>query len=396
MTGLMEVIYSADGFILFHTFIAIPLLLVFLIYSVGYMASNVRLLRKVKKYLLPSSKRWPSVAVLAPFKGLEPHMEQNISALLSQDYPSSWEVIFVSDSLLDPAYDTIKRMIDARRGVKARIFKAPKAEVSSQKITNLLTALREVPRETEVLVFIDSDVQISGLWLRSLVSALDGPKVGASTGYRLFHSEGGFWKGVCSLWDSTHLLSVGRIIFPWGGSMAIRQDLFKQLDVETVWQESLSDDVTLAHILKEKGLRVAFAPNACGQTEPPTGGVHFLRWATRQMVMIRLYAGWLWRANLFGLISHHLLLGIGIIMLFGGWLKMAPLVLIASRVAGGLIRREAMGVLSVDMDFPLAPFLLDPLIPTLGLFLWISAWLTKDLEWRGITYHVKNFQRKER
>jgi cellulose synthase/poly-beta-1,6-N-acetylglucosamine synthase-like glycosyltransferase len=372
------------------------LALTILLYGIVYVISNLRFLLRTKRVVPPSSKHWPSAVVLAPHKGIEPEIEHNITSLLSQNYPSSWEVIFITKSEDDPAYSAIQELLNSRQGARARLVTAGEAGISSQKITNLLRALREVSEDTEVLSFIDSDLRVSPLWLQSLVAPLSQSGVGAATGYRLLCPKGGFWKAICSLWDSVRLVAIDnpRISFPWGGSMAMKYELFRQLEVARIWQKSLSDDLSLGQVLREKGLFIAFSPLACGITQPPSTLLEFWEWATRQMVWPRLYGRRLWFANLAGLVFHHLALIGGVLLMYsGGWLSIALPILLLSRILGALLRQQAVEILSSgNMRWPVSLPLLDPFIPTLSLLLWLSAWKVEEVEWRGIVYRLKDYR----
>jgi len=379
------------------------LLILFLVLSIAYVISNFRFLLRIKRSAIPLSKRWPSVAVIAPHKGFEPEMKDNLISLLSQDYPSAWEVIFVTESDSDDAYGVIKELIASMPYVRARLITAGK-EVGqcSQKIRNLLCAFREVSQDTEVVAFIDSDLRISPQWLRSLVAPLDQSGVGAATGYRLFSIKKGFWEAIYVLWDSVHLLAFNRsrTSFTWGGSMAIRTELFRELEVAKIWQECLSDDLCLAHLVKHKGLRIVFSPFACGISTPPSSSrSDFYRWATRQMVMVRLYMRRLWIANLAMMVIYHMML-IGDVIedvsLIGyrRWLLNVALVtLFLSRFLGASLRQRAAKILSGGkIRWPLSILPLDFLIPTINFFLWFSSWRIKSLEWRGTIYRLRDYR----
>jgi len=370
--------------------------LFFLLYGMIYVISNFKSLLGAKKAVSPSSERWPIVAVIAPYKGIEPEMENNLASLFSQDYPSSFEIIFVTQSEDDPAYGVIRKFLASRPDVRAKLVTAGEAVASNQKLSNQLRALREVSKDTEVLTFIDSDLRVSPMWLRSLVAPLDHSGVGATTGYRLFRPQGKFWDSVCALWDSVNLLALSypRISFPWGGSMAMRCELFRQLDVARIWRKSLTDDLSLGRVLREKGFRITFSPLACGITPSPSSLSEFWRWATRQMIMVRLYMRRLWIVSLLGLVFYHLaLIGSGFLWVSGGWLRVALPTLLLSRVVGILLRKRAVEILSAgNIRWHLFILLLDPLMPTLSLFLWFAAWRAKEIEWRGIIYCLNDYR----
>ena len=62
-----------------------------------------RLRRFVRAQLSLKTPRSALAATLiAPCKGIDPGFEQNVRAVLDQDYPGRWRVIFVVESTEDP------------------------------------------------------------------------------------------------------------------------------------------------------------------------------------------------------------------------------------------------------------------------------------------------------
>src|SRR5690348_14015920 len=57
----------------------------------------------------PFSSYAPFATVIAPCKGIDEGLEENLSALLQQEYPD-YEVIFVVDSESDPAVEVIEEI----------------------------------------------------------------------------------------------------------------------------------------------------------------------------------------------------------------------------------------------------------------------------------------------
>ncbi len=129
----------------------------------------------------------PFVSVIAPGRGLEPGLSDNLRTLLTQDYPH-YEVLFVFDAPDDPA---IKVVDELGRGFSrmARTIIAGSAVDSGQKVHNLRVAVTKVDPQSEVLVFVDTDARPAKDWLTHLVAPLADETLGASTGYRWFHSE---------------------------------------------------------------------------------------------------------------------------------------------------------------------------------------------------------------
>src|SRR5689334_21453898 len=126
----------------------------------------------------------PFVSVIAPGRGLEPGLVDNLRPLLNQNYPR-YEVLFVFDAHDDPAIKIVDEL-KALAAVPARTVIAGPATDSGQKVHKLRVAVNEVDSQSELLVFVDTDARPSQNWLRQLVAPLADETLGASTGYRWF------------------------------------------------------------------------------------------------------------------------------------------------------------------------------------------------------------------
>ena len=186
----------------------------------------------------------PFVSVIAPGRGLEPGLIDNLRPLVTQDYPR-YEVLFVFDALDDPA---IKIVDELKRPFTRTIIAGPATD-SGQKVHNLRVAVNEVDPQSEVLVFVDTDARPAQDWLRKLVAPLADETLGASTGYRWFIPDrGGIASRLRSVWNASVASALGSDTaknFCWGGSTAIRLSTVTSLNVSDRWRGSVSDDFTV-------------------------------------------------------------------------------------------------------------------------------------------------------
>ena len=136
---------------------------------------------------------------------------------------------------------------------------------SSEKIQNLMAAVRAARKRSRVLAFADSDGRVTSGWLRALVAPLAEPGVGASTGFRwLLPDPPDFWSLMRGVWDAVAAgtLGAGNNRFAWGGAMAIRKEVFFEARVPEFWRGALTDDYTLSQAVHAAGLSIAYAPGA--------------------------------------------------------------------------------------------------------------------------------------
>jgi cellulose synthase/poly-beta-1,6-N-acetylglucosamine synthase-like glycosyltransferase len=221
--------------LLFYFFAAI---LVFLSYKsfrggINYLNYFTQELAK------PESNFTPFVSIIAPCRGNDEDLAENLSALFRQDYPC-YEIIFVTDDEKDYSVPVINQLLTAYCSLPAKVVIAGKAAESSQKVHNLRGAVLEVSGESEAFVVVDSDARPEENWLRNLIAPLRDGKVGAATGYRWFvQNQGGLATHLRSVWNASIASALGanrKGNFCWGGSMAIRRETFDRLEMREKWR----------------------------------------------------------------------------------------------------------------------------------------------------------------
>jgi cellulose synthase/poly-beta-1,6-N-acetylglucosamine synthase-like glycosyltransferase len=289
------------------------------------------------------------VALFAPCKGLDIELETNLRALMEQDY-DDYEITFIVESSDDPACGAIRRAMAGHPWVPARVVVAGRATESGQKVHNLRVATEHLSPRIKYLAFVDSDARPRPEWLRMLVARLDEPGWGAVTGYRWFTPERATAANalVYSMnCDVLSLLTRSSHYLIWGGSWAIRREVFERIGLRDAWQGTLSDDLVASRLMRRSKLAVRFEP-ACVVASPLDeslgSAMAFIR---RQYQIARLYTfdWWLfslvaatfsnltWLGNL-GVLAWSLLSGspspwiplavsavLYLVMVYRGWLR---------------------------------------------------------------------------
>jgi ceramide glucosyltransferase len=346
----------------------------------------------------------PFVSVIAPSRGLEDGLEENLLTLLEQDYPA-YEVLFVFDRDNDPAIEILNKL--QRGQISTKTIIAGPATDTGQKVHNLRVAVERVDQRSEVFVFVDTDARPGRLWLKQLVAPLVDEQLGASSGYRWFvPDQGGVASRLRSVWNASVASALGSDTgrnFCWGGSTAIRRSVFDRLKIRERWQGTVSDDFTVTTVMKEAKLPIHFTPN-CLVASVGDCSVHELfEFSTRQIKITRVYAPQLWKPLLLGS-------ALFVIVFFGGILLLAVriltghssvlLMLVLSTLfllgaVKGFIRWRAIGIplaeyrqkLRRDM---LAHIFLWPFASFLYLINAIVAGFSQRINWRGIIYELKS------
>jgi ceramide glucosyltransferase len=351
----------------------------------------------------------PFVSVIAPCRGLDQGLRDNIAAVFGQQYPA-YEIIFVSDSGDDPALaviEEVRREMEQRSNAISRTIVAGEATESGQKVHNLRAVVRQSDPASEVFAFIDTDARPGADWLASLVAPLADEEIGAATGYRWFIPiSGGLASRLRAVWNASIASALGEREernFCWGGSTAIRRATFERLNILEAWRGTLSDDFAMTRALQRAQLPIRFVPRCLTASHEDCSWRELLEFTTRQMKITRVYAPQLWKAVLAGSLLFVLVFFGGIMLtitraalglsfgvplalililhLLGAW--KAHLRLRAVRLA------LAPHAAALSRDAP-AQLLLWPFASALYLYNALAAAFSRRIRWRGIVYELKS------
>jgi ceramide glucosyltransferase len=335
------------------------------------------------------------VSILAPCRGVDDQFVAYVQGLLTQKY-SRYEVLFLVESTIDPAWHMLNRLLADVSGVRAALVVTGMAEGRSQKIHNLLVGLEHVAPETSILAFVDSDVQLHPYWLETLVTPLDDAAVGATSGYRWYAPRPGSMAGsLRSAWNAATLILMAhpRYGFAWGGSSAIQRDVFDKLRVRDAWSSGLSDDLLLTQAVRGAGLKISFVAACLVPTFEPCTWRQLLEWTNRQTCIARVHVPYsLGLALLVHLIS--IALGVlGVVALATSQWVAAGLLLsywVISGFGSLAVCRAAHQRLSAH-GFTIAQHawahaLWTPAVIALALTNIAVSLTTRTITWRGISY----------
>jgi cellulose synthase/poly-beta-1,6-N-acetylglucosamine synthase-like glycosyltransferase len=351
--------------------------------------------RRETKQSLPDFQ--PFVSVIAPGRGLEAGLAENLRPLLTQDY-SHYEVLFVFDCQDDPAIKIVNELTSTS-AISARTIIAGPATDSGQKVHNLQVAIAAVDPKSEVLVFVDTDARPAEHWLKQLVAPLADETVGASSGYRWFiPAKGGIASRLRSVWNASIASALGGDStknFCWGGSTAIRRTTFTRLNISERWRGTVSDDFTMTKVLKEAKLPIHFTPNCLVASVGDCDFKELFEFTTRQIKITRVYAPHLWLPLLLGSTIFTIAFFGGLILICiyprSSVAYILTLIIFTLGAAKSLIRfRAVSGLLQTSLrDLP-AHIFLWPFASLLYLYNTIVAAFSRRIKWRGITYELKS------
>ncbi len=374
---------------------------ILMLLSIRSLFSGIDYLRYFKEQLaMPRKPVNARISIIAPCRGIEPGLRENLRALMEQDHPA-FEVLFVTDSETDEAVPVIDEILSAYQN--GRRVVAPKAVNSGQKVENIREAVRHISAATDTIAFVDSDARPAPEWLSNLTAPLCDVSVGITTGYRWFLPQHSSFAGeLLSAWNASIASALGRrqkANFCWGGSMAIRRRNFELLDIRQRLAGTVSDDFTMAAIVKEAGLGIYFVPQALSASFVDLTLAGVFEFTTRQMKITRVYSPGHWLISLIGSLIFLAAMAWSIYLTATGegfprvaaiftltvvivlstakaWLRMRAVRSAMPRYAGPL-RRQMLPQLTLWLAAPIL-FAVNCIA---GIF-------SRTIRWRGITYEM--------
>jgi|AGTN01.2.fsa_nt_gi Glycosyltransferases, probably involved in cell wall biogenesis len=347
----------------------------------------------------------PKATVILPCKGLDPGFKENVQKLIDQDYPE-FEIIFAVADKSDPAFEPLSELAAASTRRRAQVVVAGIDPKRAQKLTNQLCALERLSPESEVIVFVDSDVIARDDFLTRLIDPLSEQQVGVTTGYRFYIASPTNWPGMLrSLWNRLTAWEMAnpRFAFAWGGAMAIRRDIFEKAGVAKHWDQSADDDLSLTTAIKALGLRVHFVPQCLVASDGDADVAEIFEWTNRQLILTKVYYPELWRRAIvraFGMLAWLLMMVVSI----AAWAA-------TNDSQWGIAVAAGASLLPVEIYYLLkarrlwnkvlsdrTAYLSNSLIPSIAaiplahfVLPWLTLYslLTNRIRWRGVVYELR-------
>jgi cellulose synthase/poly-beta-1,6-N-acetylglucosamine synthase-like glycosyltransferase len=356
------------------------------------------------------SRSWyrPRTVLIVPCKGKDLAFQNNVTSFFNQDY-EDYLLWFVVADESDPAYDELCQLKDRlSRSSKAkdvRVLVAGQGQACSQKIHNLLYCFESISDDIEVLAFADSDVCVRSDWLRHIVHPLRKSKNGAASGYRWFVPKKNNPANLAlSAMNAKIAQLLGNSPFnqAWGGSMAIRVDVFRQLGLDKIWPKALSDDLSLSYAVKKAGKKVAFIPACLVASYESTRWDKLFEFGRRQFLITRVSNPGTWWFGLCSTLYSVLGLWAGTALavyaaaisdknlaLFAA----VPVVFFVSQMGRAILRQRMISKLLKEylpkMKAAIAAdILLFWIWSVLLLLIIISSAFGRTIQWRGIRYKL--------
>lgn len=368
------------------------------------LGESLRFLRKMTALLYKTPPDYqPKVTVIVPCKDAGPEFVKNVAAIKNQNYPD-YTIVFVTGSSQDSAYPVLEQMLSPANSRIHKLLTAGASQYCSQKIQNLLRALREVEDDVQVLVFADSDIRPHREWLRNLVAPLADETIGATTGYRWYMPmKGNLASAVRSVWNMTsaNLFFSDAYNFAWGGSMAVRRQTFVELQIDRKWRNGLSDDMIVTQVVKSRGYKIQFVPQSIAVSSEKTGWKQLVKWLARQLTIVKVYDPTLWKLSAYPQWFFNAIFVLGSVLILNGLLFTAAIpfaawLMVVDLPFGGVINsvrfsafRKAMPHYRESMtDFNWVYASLHVVTSFVTSLSLLQSAKTRCIEWSGIKYEM--------
>ncbi|MCL5966120.1 MAG: glycosyltransferase [Deltaproteobacteria bacterium] len=334
----------------------------------------------------PAGDFAPPVSILKPLKGVDDRLYDALAAFCRLDYPE-YEVVFCLQSASDPALRVARKVKERFPGRAISIVVESCRDGLNPKVNNMIPGYRK-SRYPFVLIS-DSNVSVGPGYLREAVSHFRDPGVGLVT--HLVRGVGG--KSAGARLENGHLNtfilgSVSMLDRLFGMPCVVGKSIMmRKGDLETLGglhavKDFLAEDYTLGAMVRRAGMRVVVSGAPVDTVNVYRGVRDFLSRHARWNRMRFSIAG---PAYLFEILANPFLLSLALVAATGGSSE-------ALLAAGGV----ALGKLAVDASMNrllrarigVQGVLLGPVRDLLAAGLWLSAFFSRTVTWRGRSLRI--------
>ncbi len=323
----------------------------------------------------------PFLSLIRPVSGVDRFDRETLASSFDQDYPD-YEIIFCAEREDDPAVALVRELIAEHPGRPARLLIGKDTIAVNPKINNLYKGYRD--SKAELLAMVDSNLLLPPHFLRDLVGELR-EGVGMVSSPPVATRPQNFWGAVeCAFMNANHLrfqLAADSLGFGFVHGKAV---LFPRRVIEDgggfeALGRDLGADVAMNKLARRQGLKVRYVrrPYAqpIGARSLPDAWGRQLRWTRvrRDGYPLVFLIEWIQ-----GFVPPAVVLGVLILL---GAVPVWSLGLLALIWYGAEFLLSWLGGWPHGPRDFLALLVRDLMLP----LLWLAAWRTRSVSWRGNT-----------
>jgi len=331
----------------------------------------------------------PPVSNLKPIRGLDPDAYENLASFCRQDYPE-YELLLCVDTADDAVRAVVERLRHDFPERAIRVLYGAGRIAANDKVAKLVRLVNEASHE--VVVISDSDVRVKPDYLRTIVSPLSDPRVGAVTCFYVpTHVDtfadrlqtvgmmSDFYAGILTAWQ------LDGVKFALGPTIATTRTRLAGFGGYAALENRPADDLLVGRLIAEGGGRVELLPYSIDTVADFRTIKDLFHKRMRWLVVMRNmrpagHFGLLFTQGLpwsLAAIALHPTLAVAAIFL-GAYL--------ALRVGlTWLIGIRGLGQRSLWRELPIIP-----LWDAVAFVIWIASYLRRSIRWRGADYYIRN------
>lgn len=301
------------------------------------------------------------------------------------------------ESFDDPAYQRVLDLASiALFPIQIKIAGATRS--TAQKCWNQLAAASLIDSsDKSYVVLLDVDINPPKWWLAALIKPLFNGTADVVGGYRWQQSGGrGVWSHVITFLDRANavLPKVKSAAMLWGGSIAMRRDVFNSLLLSKVLESTITDDLAIATHAKGMGYRLLMRRMLLVPSRAPDGLLRGFRFGVRQYQIVKIHRPVVWALALMSAVvtmlgwssllwmcfSQQLFIWALVLVYVGATVKM----IFTFKIAEYLGFEEARA----RWQFQFGLIVFKPFIDLFNCVMIISSAWSKTVVWGHVTYRV--------
>lgn len=378
------------------------------------IACQLRLVTRYARQLAappprPRDAAWPAAAVVLSVRGSEQGLTECLDRVALLDYPE-FEIHVVVDHDSDPCMPVVCRW--RRQHPELRVVIHTLADPSSGatlKCSAVHQAISAVDPRIEAVVLLDADAHVYPGWLQDMIlPTLDG-SASMATGNRWYDPTAhGIGSLLRFLYNANAVIPMHAGRMTWGGSLALRRDVFSHPAFLDSLRRSPTEDASVHEALADLGKQLAMATHVMLLSTDSITADACLRFMRRQLLWTRLYhVGWPLIAG--GAVTAYAVALAATAALvwavvtgnqpaalaFATTLATAILgnLLVVERlhraIGGAIEARQGRTVRPIDTACRLRLLAAVPLSLPAFTFAAVAAWCARRVRWSGIDYDVQ-------
>jgi ceramide glucosyltransferase len=339
----------------------------------------------------PDAAFHPPVSVLKPFRGLDPEAYENLASFCRQDYPD-YELVLC----IDPQDDKVRHVVEQVQrdfpGRSIRVLLGSGRVATNDKVAKLARLVAEA--QHEIVVISDSDVRVRPDYLRTLVSPLRDPGIGAVTCFYV-HADvtsfadrlqtvgmiSDFYAGILVAWQ------LDGIKFALGPSIATTRTKLAGFGGYAAIENCPADDLLVGRLIAEQGHEVKLLRYSISTVSDYHSLGDLFHKRLRWIVVMRHMRPW----GHFGLLFTH-----GLPWSLAAVIVQPTAAVAAAYLGGYLVVRSAImwtiGARGLRQPRLFRQIPLIPLWDAMAFVIWLASFAQSSVRWRGADYYIRDGQ----